>query len=113
MYWRVMVGTCTLHNVTPVLAEYDNNASRMKNDDNSLEGLRKGFLLEMKVNDRRKKIYEDNESVDSSDEASELYGLSEYDLDMYDNDIEVKSDDSDSGYLYNKEYITDEDYGFE
>ena len=57
----------TLRNVTPALAEYDNNASRMKNDNNSMEGLRKGFLLEKKVNDRRKKLYKDNELVDSSD----------------------------------------------
>ena len=85
----------------------------MKDNDNSLEGLRKGFLLEKKMNDERKKLYEENELVDSSDEASELYGLSEYDSDMYDNDIKVKSDDSDSSYLYDKEYITDEDYGFE
>ena len=85
----------------------------MKDDDNSLEGLRKGFLLKKKMNDGRKKLYKENELVDSSDEASELYRLSKYDSDMYDNDIEVKSDDSDSSYLYDKEYITDKDYGFE
>ena len=63
----------------------------MKNDDNSLEGLRKGFLLEKKVNDGRKKLYDDNKSVDSSDytnvsnssndsnyELLDLFGLSEY-----------------------------------
>ena len=31
----------------------------------------------------------------------------------YDNDIEIKSDDSDSSYSNEKEYITDKDYGFE
>ena len=88
----------------------------MKNDDNSLEGLRKVFLLEKKVNDRRKKLYEDNESVDSSDYTDvsnssnnlnykpfEPFGLYEYDSDNYINET-VRN---------NKEYITDEDYGFE
>ena len=88
----------------------------MKNDDKSLEGLRKGFLLEKKVNDGRKKLYEDNESVDSSDytdvsnssndsnyELSELFGLSEYNSDSY----------SDETSRNDKEYITDEDYRFE
>ena len=69
---------------------------RMKNDDNSLEGLRKGFLLEKKVNDGRKKRYE---SVDSSDEASEPFGLSEYDSDSY----------RDESSRNDKEYTTDED----
>ena len=72
----------------------------MKNDDNSLEGLRKGFLLEKKVNDEGKKLYE---SIDSSDEASELFRLSEYNSESYSNESSRN----------NKKYTTNEDYGFE
>jgi hypothetical protein len=106
----------TLCNVTHVLAEYDNNASRIKNDDNSVEGLRKGFLLEKKVNDRRKKLYKDNELVDSSDYTDvsnssnnlnykpfEPFRLYEYDSNSYINET-IRND---------KEYIIDDDYGFE
>ena len=62
--------------------------------------MRKGFLLEKKANDGRKKLYE---SIDSYDEASELFEWSEYDSDSY-------SDESSSN---DKEYETDEDYRFE
>ena len=73
---------------------------RRKNDDNSTEGLRKGFLLGKKANDGRKKLYE---SINSYDEALEVFEWSEYDSDSYSN--ESSSND--------KEYETDEDYGFE
>ena len=52
------------------------------------------------MNNGRKKLYE---LIDSSDEASELFGLSEYDSDSY----------SDESSRNDKEYITDEDYWFE
>ena len=95
------------------------------------------------MNDGRKKLFdnteisgsynntiESNSSIDSDSEMLDVLGLSEYKkrilvirpkTDMwntYDCDIEVKSDDYDSGsdidetIRYDKEYITDEDYGF-
>ena len=70
------------------------------NDDNSTEGWRKGFLLEKKANDGRKKL---NEIIDSYDEVSELFEWSEYESDSY-------SDESSRNDI---EYSTDEDYGFE
>ena len=88
----------------------------MKNDNNNVEGLRKGFLLEKKVNNRRKKLYKDNELVDSSDYTDvsnssndlnykpfEPFGLYEYDSNSSINET-IRND---------KEYITDDDYGFE
>lgn len=81
-----------------------------------MEGLRKEFLLEKKVNDRRKKLYKDNELVDSSDctdvsnssndlnyKPFEPFGLYEYDSDSY-IDETIRND---------KEYIIDDNYKFE
>ena len=96
------------------------------------------------MNDGRKKLYdnteisglydntiESNSSIDSDSEMSDVLGLLEYEKrileigpktnmqNTYDCDIEVKSDDYDSGsYIdetirYDKEYIIDKNYGFE
>ena len=87
------------------------------------------------MNDGRKKLYDDtkisgsynntiesNSSIDSDSEISDVLGLSEYEKrilgigpktdlqNTYDCDIEVNIDKT---IRYNKEYITEEDYGFE
>ena len=86
-----------------------------------------------KVKEERMKFQDDDESIESfsntddsnssndPSESSNDIGLSKYKkriLDLgekkdmwntYDNSIEVKSDDSDSSYSYEKEYTTDED----
>ena len=58
------------------------------------------FLLEKKANDGRKKL---NEIIDSYDKVLELFEWSEYESDSY----------SDESSRNDKEYSTDEDYGFE
>ena len=102
----------------------------MGNDGKSMEGLWKGFLLDRnitnrrkdKMNDGRKKLYDDteisgsydntiksNSSIDSDSEMSDILGLSEYEKrilgigpktdiwNTYDCNIEVKLNDYDSG----------------
>ena len=57
---------CILYNATSAQAKHDNSVRR-KNDNSNLEDLRKLFLLEKKVNDRRKKNFNNNEIIDSYD----------------------------------------------
>ena len=118
-----------------LLAEYaavsdlptDNDNSLSMYNDVSMKGLKKGFLLEKKVvDDDDKSIESFGNTVDSnsSNDPSELFNdvsLSRYEKrilslgekknkwNRYDNNIEVRSDDSDSGYSDEKEYTTDED----
>ena len=128
-----MSKNCDLHAVvTELPIDNDYNSMSMYNDI-SMKGLKKGFLLEEKVIDERMKFQDDDESIESfgntvdsnssndTSESSNDVGLFKYKKrilglgekkDMwntYDNNIEVKSDDSDSGYSDEKEYTTDED----
>ena len=111
--------------VSDLPTDNDNSLSMYNND--SMKGLKKGFLLEENVKEKRTKSQDENESIESFSTTDDSYssndlsessndiGLYKYEKrilgigekketwNTYDNDIEVNSDSDSSS----------EDYGFE